>query len=221
MFVCCIFQGMRPPRPSNFITNHIYLTHNNDYDRNVEKLCERATLHNKRVMLITSRKYPLPRELDGRQTAAKGRISVCRLIDIEATPQQLLDLHDGYQPSHGLPDLIVFDLHSIIAEVLQRPVMQQCSTDKLVRHIAKCSAAFANYREMVCNEWLGAGEGGKSVTENGSNGVDTIVVMSQESYPMTPAQFKLLIGLYFCGNECYTSFSKLSAQISISQGLTA
>ncbi|XP_034667777.1 uncharacterized protein LOC117901216 [Drosophila subobscura] len=210
---------MRPPQPKNLISNHIFLTHNSDYVRSVGKLCERATLHDKRVLLITSRLYDLSKGhdgWDGRQSVVKGRISVCKLIDIESTPQQLLDLHDGYEPSHDLPDLIVFDLHSIISELLKRPVLQQCSTDKLVRHIAKCSAAFANYRELVCNERLG----GKPVDGNGANGVDTIVIMSQESYPMTPAQFKLLMGLYYCGNECYTNFSQLSAQISLSQGLS-
>ncbi|XP_022208765.2 uncharacterized protein LOC111065095 [Drosophila obscura] len=209
---------MRPPQPSSIISNHIFLTHNNDYGRSIEKLCERVTLRDKRVLFISSRIDDLSNvagEWNGREAIVKGRITPFRLTDIESTPQKLLDIHDEYQPSHGLPDLIVFDLHSVIAELLQRPLLQQCSTDKLVRHIAKCSASFANYRELLCSEWLG----GKSVDDSGHSGVDTVVVMSQESYPMTPAQFKLLMGLYYCGNECYTSFSKLSTQISLSQGL--
>ncbi|KAH8244900.1 hypothetical protein KR032_002104 [Drosophila birchii] len=183
------------------IGNYIYLTANEDYAKCLTKLCERCALNNNRVLLITNRK--------GIISTSSKCLKVLQLADIETTPCRLLDLQgNAGADSISAPDLIVFDLHSLVLEAIQRPVMQQCSTDQMVRQIAKCAAAFANYRELVTNMEL----------RGQRKSLDTVVVMSQDSYPMTPAQFKLLIGLYFYGNECHTIFSKLVGRISVSQG---
>lgn len=167
------------------------------------QLCERCALNGNRVLLITNRKS----STSGSHIKS---LRILQLADIESAPHRLLDLHGSGGPDNDIsaPDLVVFDLHSLVLEAIQRPVMQQCSTDQMVRHIAKCAAAFANYRELVANMELS----GKRKS------LDTIVVMSQDSYPMTQAQFKLLIGLYFYGNECHTIFSTLAGRISVLQG---
>ncbi|KAH8289357.1 hypothetical protein KR054_004191 [Drosophila jambulina] len=186
------------------ITNYIYLTANEDYAKCLAKLCERCAVNDNRVLLITNRKG-----ITSSSSSSKC-LKILQLADIESTPCRLLDLQGGGSAENPIsaPDLIVFDLHSLVLEAIQRPVMQQCSTDQMVRHIAKCAAAFANYRELVANMELRAER----------KSLDTVVVMSQDSYPMTPAQFKLLIGLYFYGNECHTIFSQLAGRISVSQG---
>ncbi|EDW86364.2 uncharacterized protein Dwil_GK15470 [Drosophila willistoni] len=134
-------------------------------------------------------------------------MTVCPVDDVESAPVTIIRLFDQMV----LPDIIIFDMHSIIWSMLQRPVMQQCSTDKLVRNIAKCSAAFTNYLGMVreskqCKMSLNPAR------------VDTLVIMPQESYPLTPAQFQLLIDLYFYDNECSTNFSQISTSIGAAQG---
>ncbi|KAH8345234.1 uncharacterized protein [Drosophila kikkawai] len=186
----------------NCISNYIYLAANEDYAQGLVKLCERCALNDNRVLLITKRK--------GSTTSSFSKcLKVLQVVDIESAPCRLLDLQENISADISAPNLIVFDLHSLILEAIQRPVMQQCSTDQMVRHIAKCAAAFVNYKEQVAATMKQRGQG---------EALDTIVVMSQDSYPLTPAQFKLLIGLYFCGNECHTIFSKLAGRISVSQG---
>ncbi|KAH8373591.1 hypothetical protein KR200_011392 [Drosophila serrata] len=187
---------------SDCISNYIYLTANEEYTKCLEKLCERCALNENRVLLITNRK--------GISSSNSKCLKIFQLADIESTPCRLLDLQGSCSAENdtSAPDLIVFDLHSLVLEAIQRPVMQQCSPDQMVRQIAKCAAAFANYRELVANMEL----------RGQRKSLDTVVVMSQDSYPMTPAQFKLLIGLYFYGNECHTIFSKLAGRISVSQG---
>jgi len=130
--------------------------------------------------------------------------------DIESAPRRIIELYD----CTPRPDLIIFDMHSIIAELICRPVLQQCSREALVRHIAKCAAAFCNYREMVhMSKQEQTRLSGKEQV------VDSIVIMPTETYPLSPAQFKLLIGLYFCGNKLYNNFSELSDRIRLLQGL--
>ncbi|XP_017056284.1 uncharacterized protein LOC108098089 [Drosophila ficusphila] len=212
--VCCLFsqdsfhfkhfQGMNL---SDCINKYIYLTGTEDYVLNLAKLCERFALKEKRVLLITSRQQGMASCYPWDFSNRSKYLTTLQLLDVESTPHQMLELQDNTEPF--APDLIIFDLQSLVLEALLRPVMQQCSTDKMVRHIAKCSAAFVNYREILAN--LEPQKAGKSI--------NTIVVMSQEPYPMSPAQFKLLIGLYFHGNECYTNFAKLSARIQDTQGV--
>ncbi|KAH8373235.1 hypothetical protein KR009_008028 [Drosophila setifemur] len=193
---------MSPPS-SNCLRNYVYLAGNEDYGPGLSKLCERCALKEKRVLLITSRNARLTRRF---QFEVRSKAQEILLVpDIEGTPMRLLDLHSS--SAAATPDLIVFDLHALVMEVLQRPVMEQCSTDKLVRHVAKCAAAFANYRALLGHS-----------TEAATKAIDTVVVMSQAPYPLTQAQFKLLIGLYFYGNECYTNFSKLAGNISVCHG---
>ncbi|EDV38343.1 uncharacterized protein Dana_GF21740 [Drosophila ananassae] len=173
-------------------SNYIYLAANADYGRSLSKLCERSLLQKQRILLINSRQGSA--ELHNLEKYST--LQIVHMPDIESTPHGFLDF-----PDRDL-DLVIFDLNSIVLNALHRPVMQQCSTDKLVRHIAKCSAAFANYREQL---------------QARCKSVNTVLVMSQDSYPLTQAQFKLLCGLYFCGNECHTSLSKLAGRIFSSQ----
>ncbi|XP_017114431.1 uncharacterized protein LOC108137316 [Drosophila elegans] len=190
---------------SDCINNYIYLTGTEDYALNLTKLCERFASKEKRVLLITSRQQGIAKRYPWNSPNRSKNLTILQL-DVESMPHRMLELQDNTEPFG--PDLIVFDLQSLVLDALLRPVMQQCSTDKMVRHIAKCSASFVNYREILTN--LDLQKAGKAI--------DTIVVMSQEPYPMSPAQFKLLIGLYFHGNECHTNFAKLSGRILVSQG---
>ncbi|XP_016980041.1 uncharacterized protein LOC108045277 [Drosophila rhopaloa] len=191
---------------SNCINNYIYLTGTEDYALNLAKLCERFAAKEKGVLLITSRQQGMAKRYSLDSKNCNKYLTFLQLVDVESTPHRLLELQDNAESFD--PDLIVFDLQSLVLDALLRPVMQQCSTDKMVRQIAKCSASFVNYREILAN--LHVQKAGKSI--------DTIVVMSQEPYPMSPAQFKLLIGLYFHGNECHTNFAKLSSRILATQG---
>ncbi|XP_068154924.1 uncharacterized protein [Drosophila tropicalis] len=184
-------KGLQKP-----LVNHIFLTSNGEYVTNVLKLCERITLQQKRVLLITHRQSSFVSNLEGNPFGMLALdMTVCSVDDVESAPGTIIRLFDQMV----LPDIIIFDMHSIIWSMLQRPVMQQCSTDKLVRNIAKCSAAFTNYLGMVRE-------------------VDTLVIMPQDSYPLTPAQFQLLIDLYFYDNECSTNFSQISTSIGVAQG---
>ncbi|XP_017067421.1 uncharacterized protein LOC108105388 [Drosophila eugracilis] len=189
------------------INNFIYLTGSEDYALNLAKLCERFALKEKRVLLITSRQQGMAKRYPWDTQNCSKYLTILQLVDVESTPLRMLEMQNNAE-SFRIPDLIVFDLQSLVLDALLRPVMQQCSTDKMVRHIAKCSASFVNYREILTNLEL----------QKEGKPIDTIVVMSQEPYPMSPAQFKLLIGLYFHGNECHTNFGKLSARILVSQG---
>ncbi|XP_039499974.1 uncharacterized protein LOC120456910 [Drosophila santomea] len=187
--------------------NYIYLTGSEDYALNLAKLCERFATKEKRVLLITSRQQGMAKRYPWEEAHSCSKyLTILQLVDVESTPLRMLEMQDSAESLRS-PDLIVFDLQSLVLDALLRPVMQQCSTDKMVRHIAKCSASFVNYREILAN--MAEQKAGKCI--------DTIVVMSQEPYPMSAAQFKLLIGLYFHGNECHTNFSKLSAKIMVSQ----
>ncbi|KAH8366400.1 hypothetical protein KR084_004313 [Drosophila pseudotakahashii] len=192
---------------SDCISNFIYLTGSEDYALNLAKLCERFALKEKRVFLITSRQQEMAKRFSLNSQGCSKYLSILQLLDVESTPHRLLELQDNAD-SIRRPHLIVFDLQSLVLDALLRPVMQQCSTDKMVRHIAKCSASFVNYREILAS----------LEPTKATRPIDTIVVMSQEPYPMSPAQFKLLIGLYFHGNECHTNFAKLSTRIQVGQG---
>ncbi|XP_017005434.2 uncharacterized protein [Drosophila takahashii] len=177
-------------------SNFIYLTGSEDYALNLAKLCERFALKEKRVFLITSRQQEMAKRFSLNPLNCSKYLSILQPQDFESTPLRLLELQDSpAESSMRRPHLIVFDLQSLVLDALLRPVMQQCSRDKMVRHIAKCSASFVNYREILAPP------------------IDTIVVMSQEPYPLSPAQFKLLIGLYFHGHECHTNFAKLSSRL--------
>ncbi|KAH8387489.1 hypothetical protein KR093_007323, partial [Drosophila rubida] len=174
----------------------------------VLQLCERCVQHEKKVLLLTQRKMSnileKPRSLQQLQHWLHITFK-----DIESTPRRLIELYD----CAPRPDLIVFDMHSIIAELICRPVLQQCSREALVRLIAKCAAAFCNYREML--HMSSKLEPQKQQQRQ----LDTIVIMPSETYPLSAAQFKLLIGLYFCGNKLFTNFAELAERIRVSQGL--
>ncbi|EDW65825.2 uncharacterized protein [Drosophila virilis] len=191
---------------NDLIRNHIFLAPNGEYRRHLVKLCELCVEHEKKVLLMTQNQMSLPGTLKKpRSLVHMERWMSIALKDIESAPRRIIELYDC-QPR---PDLIIFDMHSIVAELIGRPVLQQCSRKTLVRHVAKCAAAFCNYLEMVH----------VSKQKHNRNAVDAIVIMPTETYPLTPAQFKLLIGLYFSGNELYTNFSALSERIRLSQGL--
>ncbi|TDG40888.1 hypothetical protein AWZ03_012689 [Drosophila navojoa] len=186
--------------------NHIFLSPNGEYSRPMLKLCEHCVSHEKKVLLLTQQQFNLPVTLKKpRSLVHMERWISITLNDIESAPRRIIELFDC-QPR---PDLIIFDMYSIVAELLSRPVLQQCTTPTLVRHIAKCAAAFCNYLEMV--------QAYKQKQK--LNAVDAIIVLPTESYPLTQAQFKLLIGLYFSDNEVYTNFASLSERIGLSMGL--
>ncbi|XP_034484189.1 uncharacterized protein LOC117789209 [Drosophila innubila] len=196
--------------PQNDLSrNHIFLSPNGDYSRHLVKLCERCVQHEKKVLLLTQRKMSSILEKPRSLHQLEHWLHIA-FKDIESAPRRIIELYDC--APH--PDLIVFDMHSIIAELICRPVLQQCSRETLVRLIAKCAAAFCNYREMVHVSKL---ELARSTGKE--HPVDTIVIMPTEAYPLSPEQFKLLIGLYFYGNELYNNFSQLSERIRVSQGL--
>ncbi|KAH8291679.1 hypothetical protein KR018_005291, partial [Drosophila ironensis] len=161
----------------------------------LRQLCQRCVGQQKRVLLITSRQQECP-QVTG--AGASNLLKLLRIPDLESAPVHL------DEPPEPPPHLVIFDLQALVRDALQRPVMQQLSADKLVRQIAKGSAAFANFRELL----EARAEGGKT------RPVTSVVVMSQDAYPMTPAQFKLLCGLYFYGNECCTTFAQLEGSIS-------
>ncbi|XP_037726424.1 uncharacterized protein LOC119557645 [Drosophila subpulchrella] len=189
------------------VNNFIYLTGSEDYALNLAKLCERFVLKEKRVFLITSRQREMAKRFALNSQSSSKYLAILQVLDVESTPNRMLELQDQAE-SLRCPDLIVFDMQSLVLESILRPVMQQCSTSQMVRHIAKCSASFVNYREILASSEL----------QKAAKPIDTIVVMSQEPYPMSPAQFKLLIGLYFHGNECHTNFAQLSSRILLSHG---
>lgn len=189
--------------------NHIFLSPNSDYSRHLVKLCERCVQHEKKVLLLTQRKMSSILEKPRSLQQLEHWLHIA-FKDIESAPRRIIELYD----CTPRPDLIIFDMHSIIAELICRPVLQQCSREALVRHIAKCAAAFCNYREMVhMSKQEQTRLSGKEQV------VDSIVIMPTETYPLSPAQFKLLIGLYFCGNKLYNNFSELSDRIRLLQGL--
>ncbi|XP_034106308.1 uncharacterized protein LOC117569302 [Drosophila albomicans] len=195
------------PKDDDLSRNHIFLTPNGDYSRHLIRLCERCVQHEKKVLLLTQRKMSSiflekPRSLQQLQHWLHITFK-----DIESAPRRLIELVDCAPRPH----LIVFDMHSIIAELICRPVLQQCSRETLVRLIAKCAAAFCNYREMLRMS--------AKPEQQEQHRLDTIVIMPSETYPLSAAQFKLLIGLYFYGNKLFTNFTELAERIRVSQGL--
>lgn len=173
------------------------------------QLCERCVQREKKVLLLTQHKMSSILDKPRSLLHLEHWLHIV-FKDIESAPRRIIELYD----CAPRPDLIIFDMHSVVAELISRPVLQQCSRETLVRHIAKCAAAFCNYREMVHMSKLEQSRAtGKQTV------LDTVVVLPGEAYPLTPEQFKLFIGLYFCGNELYTNFADLSERIRLSQGL--
>ncbi|XP_030378782.1 uncharacterized protein LOC115627290 [Scaptodrosophila lebanonensis] len=221
--------------------NHIYLTSNTEYGRLLVQLCEKSAKCGKNVLIITQSRTSLSDMLEKHRSS--GHFLILLLSDIESAPRHIVELYE----CTSMPDLIIFDLNSIIVNLLRWPVMQQRNTETLVRNIAKCAAAFCSYRQMVqqFKEQQQQKRKQEQLQDMGSKAketmigkdkqddkkptkkeeqeairshpLNTIIIMPTDTYPLSPAQFKLLIGLYFYDNVCHTDFARMVACIRDSQ----
>ncbi|EDV91676.1 uncharacterized protein LOC6566090 [Drosophila grimshawi] len=193
---------MQHSADDDLIRYHIYLASNVEYSTHLLKLCEHCVQNEKKVLLLTENcemLYLVDTMEKPRSLAHMERcMSIVALKEIESAPRHIIELFDCLPR----PQLIVFDMNSIVAAELISNTQLQI----LIRHMAKCAAAFCNYMQM------------QNMFKHACN-IDAIVIMPTAKYPLTSAHLKLLIGLYFSTNPLYTNFAALVESIRQSQSL--
>ncbi|ALC49188.1 CG4949 [Drosophila busckii] len=175
------------------IRNHIILAPNEEYKQKVFKFMELSMQRRKKIMLLTQKNTNFTDGLQKQFPTTPIHLLIKVLFNrIEQAPTRLAEL-SGCTPR---PDVVIFDMESLIGELLSRPILQQWDRQTTVRLIARLSAAFSNYSEVLhlCVP---------------TKIVDCIVIMPKDPYPLTATQFRLLYGLYFIRFKVYTSFDEI------------
>lgn len=190
------FQFVPHPQNNKNNRNHVYLAPspndegNDAYVGPLVQLCERCIQQGKKVQLLTQ--HNLSGMLEKPQSLhALENWQIVQFKDIDTAPQRVIELFDRSES----PDIIIFDIHSMVSELIRR----ESSSDMIMRYMARCSAAFCNYLRLLYRS-------------NHLKIRDIVVILPvgiADPY-LSSEQVRILIGLNFSNYQIHYLFDYLS-----------